>query len=324
MAATRLTNVIVPEVWNPYVIERTAALSAVFQSGIAATLPELGRFALSGGNTIQMPFWQDLTGDSDVLAADGTPLAVNNITAEKDIAVVLARGKAWGGNELAGALAGADPMRAIGDLVAAYWARDLQKTLISILQGVFAAASMSGNKLDISAEAGAAAVISGDAILDAQQLLGDAKARLTAMVVHSATETRLKKADLIDYLPDSEGRPGLPTYMGKRVIVDDSLPVSNGVYKSYIFGPGAVGFFDGSAQSLVTETEVDRDSLAGEDVLINRKHFVMHPRGVKWTGTATGGGPANAALATGTNWVRVYTNKNIRMVELTHRIVAVP
>jgi hypothetical protein len=323
MAATRLGDVIVPEVWNPYVIERTAALSAVFQSGIAQNVEELNRFAFAGGNTIQMPFFQDLSGDSEVLTATGTPLTVNPITSEKDIAVVLARGKAWGANELAAALAGADPMRAIGDLVAAYWARDLQKTLVSILQGVFAAASMSTNKLDISAVSGAGAVIGGDAILDAAQKLGDAKSRLTAILMHSATENRLAKSNLIDYLPDSEGRPGLPTYMGKRVIVDDSLPVTTGVYKTYLFGPGAIGYHDGTANSAVTQTETDRDSLAGEDILINRKHFVMHPRGVKYGGAATDGGPTNATLATGTNWVRVYEAKNVRVVELTHRVAPV-
>lgn len=323
MAATRLGDVIVPDVWNPYVIERTAALSAVFTSGIAQNVEELNRFAFAGGNTINMPFFQDLSGDSEVLDANGTPLTVNPIETDQDIAVVMARGKAWGANELAGALAGADPMRAIGDLVAAYWARDLQKTLISTLQGVFSAASMSSNKLDISAVSGAGAVIGGDAILDAAQKLGDASTRLTAILVHSATMNRLAKSNLIDYLPDSEGRPTLPTYMGKRVIVDDSLPVSTGVYKSYLFGPGAVGYYDGTANSLVTATETDRDSLAGEDILINRKHFVMHPRGVKWAGAATNGGPDNAALALGTNWTRVYEQKNVRIVELTHRVAPV-
>ena len=38
---------------------------------------------------------------------------------------------------LSAALAGADPMKAIGDLVAQYWARDMQKELIAILAGVF-------------------------------------------------------------------------------------------------------------------------------------------------------------------------------------------
>lgn len=41
--------------------------------------------------------------------------------------------------------------------------------------------------------------------------------------MHSATEAALK-LDLIDFLPDSEGKPSLATFQGRRVVVDDSLP----------------------------------------------------------------------------------------------------
>src|SRR5690554_6075868 len=109
MAATRLTDVIVPDVWNSYIIERTAQLSALWQSGIVAPVQDLMGFVADGGNTINMPFWQDLTGDDEVVSATGSPLTVTNITSEQDVAVVLARGRAWGANELAAALAGDDP-----------------------------------------------------------------------------------------------------------------------------------------------------------------------------------------------------------------------
>ena len=33
--------------------------------------------------------------------------------------------------------------------------------------------------------------------------------------------------------------------------------------------------------------ETDRNSLSGYDVLINRRHFVQHLRGVKYSGSAT-------------------------------------
>ena len=43
--------------------------------------------------------------------------------------------------------------------------------------------------------------------------------------MHSATEAALKKLDLIDFLPDSEGKPSLASFQGRRVVVDDSLPI---------------------------------------------------------------------------------------------------
>jgi hypothetical protein len=110
------------------VIERTAELSAFYQSGIIARNPELDRLASSGGKLVNMPFWEDLTGPDEVLS-DKTALTVGKIGAGQDVAALLARGRAWSVNDLAKALSGDDPMAAIGDLVAAYWARRFQAIL---------------------------------------------------------------------------------------------------------------------------------------------------------------------------------------------------
>jgi hypothetical protein len=75
---TIISDVIVPEVFNPYVIQRTAELSAFYQSGIIARTPELDRLASSGGKLLNMPFWEDLTGDDEVLS-DSTALTVGKI-----------------------------------------------------------------------------------------------------------------------------------------------------------------------------------------------------------------------------------------------------
>lgn len=328
MAATRLSDVIVPAVWNPYVIERTAELSDLFSSGIVAPVAELNAFVSEGGNTINLPFWQDLTGDDEVISATGSSLTVNAISSAQDIAVVCARGKAWGVNELAAQLSGSDPMSAIGDLVAGYWARRLQATLISILTGVFASLGDEAtpvNVHDISEDSGSAGIIDADAILDAGQMLGDAKGALTAISMHSAVENYLAKLDLIDYVEPSEGDSRIPFYQGKRVIVDDSHPaetvsgVSGTVYDTYLFGPGAIGWAEGTSSKL-TMTETYREVLAGEDILVNRRHYIMHPRGVKYAGAATGGGPTNATFELAASWTRVYEAKNVRMVLLRHRI----
>ncbi len=316
MPKTQISDVIVPEVFAPYVIQRTAELSALWQSGLVAPVPGLGLNAANGGNTINMPFWNDLSGDSEVLSDSGA-LTPQKIDSGQDIAVLLARGKAWSANDLSKALSGDDPMGAIGDLVAAWWARDMQTTLFKILAGAFGAASMSGLVHDISALTGGAELISAATLIDAIQLLGDAKEKVTAIAMHSAVEAYLAKQDLIDYEKDSTGKVRIPYFLGKRVIVDDGCPVNAGVYTSYVFGPGAIGYGDGKPPVPV---ETDRDSLAGDDVLIHRRHFVLHPRGVKWIGTAAGASPTNDELATGTNWERVYEIKNIRMIQFVHKI----
>jgi hypothetical protein len=324
MASTRLSNVIVPEVWVPYVVQRTAELSNLWTSGIVQPVDGLNGFVSEGGNTINMPFWQDLSGESEVISATGAALSVNPITAAQDQAVVMARGKAWGVNELAAALTGSDPMRVIGDLVAAWWARDMQRTLKNILAGVFGSASMAGNVHDISAVANGQA-ITGVAFLDALQKLGDAKDNVAAIMMHSATENALAKINLIEYIRLSDAEPRVPFLMGKRVIVDDGMAVSGSgttaVYDTVLFGQGAIGYGAGTGSRL-TEVETDRDSLAGEDYLINRRMFVLHPRGVRYVGAATGGGPDNTTLATAASWDRVYPSKSIRMVLFRHSLVS--
>lgn len=316
-AETRISNVIVPEVFNQYLIERTAQLSALVQSGIIVPDSELDKLAASGGTILNMPFWQDLTGDSEILS-DSAALTVNPIESEKDMARLHTRGKAWGANDLAKALSGDDPMRAIADLVAEWWNRDRQKMLFSTLKGVFAAASMSGNALDISGGSGDAAVIGATTIIDAQQLLGDAADKLTAFSMHSAVYSKLLKDKVIEWQVDPTTGARIATYLGKRVIVDDGHPVSNGVYTTYLFGSGAIGFGQGGAP---VPTETDRDSLAGIDILVNRQHFILHPRGVKWNESSVAGvSPTNTELENAANWTRVYENKNIRIVQFKHKI----
>ena len=324
---TIINDVIVPEVFNPYVIERTAELSAFYQSGIIARTPALDALASSGGKLVNMPFWEDLTGDDEVLS-DRTALTVGKIGSDKDVAALLARGRAWSVNDLAKALSGDDPMAAIGDLVAAYWARRFQAILIKTLDGIFGnnATLMNTNQHDISSNPAAKDddVISAKTAVDAIYKLGDNADKLTGFAMHSATVAKLAKDDLIEYIKPSEGAAEVPYFLGKRVVVDDGLPVSSGVYTTYIFGAGAFGWGEGGAP---VPTETARDALSGDDILVNRRHFILHPRGVAFQGadlSADGGGtnatPSNANLADYRNWLRVYEAKNVRIVQFKHKL----
>ena len=321
MAASVLTDVVVPEVFRAYEIERTAELSAFFQSGIIATVPNLN-LAGEGGQHVQMPFWQDLAGDDQLLSTD-TDLTVSAFTAEKDVAVLNARALSYGIKDLAAALAGSDPIAALANLYAEKWQRVWQKSLISTVNGAMgalAAESPSVNTLDISSLSGAAAVIDGESFIDAQFQLGDAQDRLTAVAMHSGTFAKLNKDDLIDFLRESDGQE-FPTYRGRRVIVDDGMPVTAGVYTTYLFGAGAIGYGEGTPKVPV---ESERNALigGGEEYLVSRRHFVLHPRGVKWdptSGVPAKDTPSNAELANANNWTRVYEAKNVRIVRFIHR-----
>jgi hypothetical protein len=193
--------------------------------------------------------------------------------------------------------------------------------LPAILKGIFASVSMDDHLLDISTEVGNDAIISSSTLIDALSLLGDAGGALTGIITHSAVMYDLAKKNILDPkigAPNSLNAPELNTYLGRRLIPDDSAPAASGVYTTYIFGQGAIGYAEGS---LPVPTETERKALAGNEYLVNRREFILHPRGVKWSASSISGvTPSNAELGTGTNWTRVYEGKNVRIVALRHKI----
>ena len=332
MAGTKLSDVIVPELFNPYVIKKTMEKSALVQSGIITNSTEFDSLASQSAPTVNMPFFEDLTGESEQIV-EGADLADNKITSNKDVAAIIRRAKMWSATDLSAALAGTDPMGAIGTLVANFWARDMQKELIAILKGIFGTTSettpvtrLASNLLDISSLTGSAAKWSASAFIDAQQLLGDAQSQLNAVAMHSATWSNLKKQNLITTEHPSVD-VSFDTYQGKRVIIDDGCPVegtgTSAVFTSYLFGEGALALGNGSPVGFIP-TEVDRDKKKGSgvDYLINRRTNIIHPRGIAFTNSSVAKteGPSRTELQNAINWNPVYESKQIRIVAFKHKI----
>ena len=336
MAITKIADVIVPELFNRYVINRTMELSEFFKSGIVVNTQEFNALASEASRTHNMPFFEDLQGESEATLED-VKMTPKKIGSNKDVSTTILRQNMWAATNLSAALAGADPMKAIGDLVAGYWARDMQKELISILAGVFgtttagaegtpaAETRMGDHILDLTKQSTAAAkCISASAFIDACQLLGDAQAQLSGVAMHSATKSYLKKQNLIQTERDSTDVE-FDVYQGRRVTVDDGCPVDtkDGVYTTYLFGNGAIAYGEGSPVGHVA-TEVDRDKQTGGgiDYLINRKAFILHPRGIAYTGAKREHveTPLRTELAMAENWKPVYEPKQLRIVAIKHKI----
>ena len=338
MAITRLSDVIQPEVFTDYVVQRTMELSALIQSGIAENNAEFDALASAPNKLIHMPYWNDLQGDDDVMLDSGNATP-GKITAGEDVARKLGRVKGFGANGLSAYLSGDDPMAVIGDRLAAYWARVYQKILISTLEGAFASTggnpSMADKVLDITSEDDP--LLSGETFLDALQLMGDAKDLLTGVMMHSAVETYLAKRKLIEYVQESEQNPRVPYFMNKRVIVDDGM-IYDGDTKEgvmYLFGTGAIAWGNGDHPSIL-QTELVRNGLSysGEDVLMSRRIAILHPRGVKWleanlrkdpsaaadSSNPTLPFPNNAALEVGANWQLEYEPKAVRIVKFVFSV----
>jgi len=312
MAATAIANIVVPKIFSPYVVERSTTLSNILSSGIAQRTPAFDEFAGAKGKLFEMPYFNDLTGDAEVLA-DGSALTINNITAEQETAVKFMRGKAWGATDLASAVAGEDIMASIGDMVAAYWARSVQTTLMNIIGALFH--DSAGSIWSTHVNDQGATDITSSFVVDTMQLLGDNASSLTTMIVHSATYAKLQKDSLITFVRDADNNIMFSTYLGKRLIIDDQCPTSGSggttEYRSFLFGDGAFAYGVGTIDNA---TEVDRDTLKGEDILINRQHFILHPRGLKFVGSVAGASPTDGEVGAGGDWTQVWDDQNIKMV----------
>lgn len=337
---TAVADVIVPEVFAPYVQILTEEKSRLIQSGAVSRDEFLDNFLAGGGLTIHAPSWADLDNDTENVSSDVTGTSTpNKIGTQEEIAVRLSRNNSWATADLTGALAGDDPADAISNRVSAYWTRRLQAAFIAVMKGIFADndAAPTGTEHvqgdlthDIKGASFADGVtnFSAEAFLDAKQTMGDSQEALSMVFMHSIVYNRALKNNLIDFIPDSTNPAsrGIATFLGAMVIVDDGMPSpASGVYETWMFGPGAVRLGMGNPKVPV---ETDRLPSAGngggQEVLYSRVELCLHPSGHAYVGTAAIGGPSNLAtannLAAAGSWARVFAErKQIKIARLVTR-----
>lgn len=323
---TKLTDVVVPELFTQYVLEQTTEKSELINSGAIENNSQLDKLVSGGGNTLVMPKWDDLTGESQVWS-ENRDIETDKITTHKEIAALIMRAKGWSSHDMAAALAGDDPMRRIAERVAEWWVRDEKRIVMSILKGVFASSSMADHILDVSGEAGKSN-IDAKTVLDAKQLMGDEAEALTMIYMHSAVYTELQKQQLITFKEPANANIRIPTYLGYNVICDDSAPVEFGEgdakdkFTTYLLSRGCIQRGVGTPVGFVS-TETDRDKKKSIEMLYNRQAKVLHPKGMSWIGSANIADetPNNNELATGTNWQRAAVeSKQVGMVALVHTL----
>ncbi|MFY9116820.1 MAG: major capsid protein [Bacteroidales bacterium] len=320
---TKVADLVTPQEFLKYFIQRLRERSALVQSGIILPDPSLDALVANGGKLINLPFFSDLEGDDQILD-DSTDLNVRKIGSGNDQARRLDRAGVFGSTDLAAALSGADPMAAIADLFADWWLRREQRVLISTLDGVFASnvANNDGDLvLNASAQSGNAGRLSIENVMQAAQLLGDAKGIFTAVAMHSACETLLNMQYGGNTFTPASKDNVLPMFSGKSVIMDDLVPYNPETKEAtiYLFGAGAVGYGEANVP---LPFEFGREPLkdGGRSYLVQRRSFIMHVRGIKFReAVVEKQSPSNAELANGLNWLRVYEKKAIRVAKLVVR-----
>lgn len=343
--ATLRGDVIIPEIFNPYLIEATTVRNSFITSGVVTALDALN--VTEGGDKVNIPNWKaDLAGDAERLT-DSTSLTPGKITADKQIGVVLHRGRAWESRDLARLAAGSDPMGAIGAKVADYISNQQQKDLIATLSGVFGNLGTSNSgaafaALSVDASGSGETILGPRQIAAAEAILLEDAERLGAIVMHPLVYADLKERKAIDFVTATDARvtastvaagslqalnafggsvaaaytasTQIPYYMGMRVIRSKDVPTSGSgsstKYACFVMSTGAVG----TGQQAALRSEVDRDILAKSDAMSVDWHNVYHPLGARYIGPVN---PTTTDLATSANWEKVFETENIGIVRIT-------
>lgn len=330
---TKLADVVIPEVFTPYMQQLTEEKSRIIASGAAVRDAELDSLLTGGGVKFDSPSFRDLDNEDENVSTDNeaSDSSPKKIQTSNETQVRLSRNQSWSSMDLTSALAGADPSAAIAGRVSDYWVRRDQKAFVATLTGVFAdnAAAPSGNNThtagDMTNDVSQDADTPGDfedgvtnftaaGFINATLTMGDGMEDLTMMMAHSTVYARMQILNLIQFIPDARGETLIATYQGREVIVDDGMPRTGNVYDTWLFGAGAIRVGMGAPK---VPTELDRKPSAGDgggqDILHSRIERIMHPVGHEFLGTSTSGGPSNAAtsgnLANAASWGRVFPER---------------
>jgi hypothetical protein len=333
MAETRLTNAVIPSIFSAYTVEPSIYKSRLYNSGVIQLNPGISALLAGGGETFNLPYWNDVAGTSGDIPSETVATTVNNMSAEKQIFRKHTREKAWGTNDLTKIFAGSNPLDSLQDMVNNYWAQAYEMVAIKSIVGVFADdVNNDSSSLvnDISGGTGDAAVFSSDAVITAQGLLGEngtvGRADVNggdfvAIAVHPKVYELMRKQNAIDFIPIGDQERPTAFYMGMEVIVSRNLPVDTGVYDSYILKSGALQY--GVSSNGYEPTEVHRDPSKGFgiDALYTRRVFGLHPVGMAWQeNSISGASPTDAELTNATEWSKAFDAENMRMVAVKAKI----
>lgn len=329
MAVTRISDVIVPDVFTAYMLKETTEKAAVFQSGLVVADGHMADMIGGAGLIYQHPFWTDLANVEPNVASDDPTVSAtpNKIGTAKFNFIKNIQTQGWSSAQLVRELNGDDPQQRIVSRVSAYWSRYFNRVTVSTLTGILNSnvANNAGDMVkDISALTGTTTIggvttnaynLNADAILEAKQTMGDMADELKIIVMHSRVYTNLQKQNLIAFIPTSDGRVNVPTYLGYEVLVTDTVPAvtvaSDIIYTTYLAAPGVVGFAE-----VPVEKPVEFDYFPakangmGVEEMWTRRQFSFHPYGFNWKDASRAGNfPTRTEIELAANWDRKFPER---------------
>jgi hypothetical protein len=335
MAQTQLADVYVPAVFAGIEQEMNTQMNKLWVSGIVVDSPAMRDVLSPGGKVATLSGYNPITIAEPTYMTDNPASSITpaKITQAEQRFRIALRAQAWSEMQLARDLALQDPHTAILNRIFKFWESDNNNRLIKSCLGILAdsVASHSSDMLYSVATDAVGAVtdaerISATNVINAWATMGDHAEDIVAIGMHSSIYFRLQKQNLITFVPYSDGKVQIPTYLGKIVIYDDQFPKVFGTnrytYTCILFGRGVFGHTNAvnPIASEVYRLPLVGDG-AGQNYLISRRNDALHCFGMDFTSATISGGStplsANYAdLVLATNWDRIWDRKNIPLAFL--------
>lgn len=331
-----ISDLWIPAEWVNALHERQATFPSLFNSGVAARGELFDGFAAGPGNTVNIPFFKDITDQADEVQVENTaPATDNGQPSGLMVATQLNRVSKNSSGAMAAQMSGSNPTAAIVSAIAERRLKQRQTTLISILRGAFgtgaqalnAAAPLSANRLGgVTAEpfsetgvgAPAGDFMSPTLFVNSCTLLGELADGLKqgCFLVHPNIRAALQILDSLNFktLQKPSDLPfDLETYRDVPMFVSNNLVRAGGVngfvYDSYIISKGTVAYGEKPQQGDtidVASLAYFQDKANNNEIIYDRTRSILHLDGMKWVGTPAGQSPSNAELGTVGNWNLVY------------------
>ena len=347
----KLADIYIRETLDQVALEESIYRSVLWQSGAVESDAKLSELVgANDGRIFESRYWKDidqpddnpdpLTGAGPIYPDDSDTL-IPTFGIKHGLFKAHKNGPtmAWGEKDIIRRLGFLDdPLGVISDRIATYWGKYFDMYATAQLTGILAdnALNNGGDMIhDISdplVPADPANSIGPEAIIDAMFTAGDTADDFAVMIVHSKVAAQLRKQNLIDTIPSSDGKTIFQFYQNLRLLISDNVPIdstgANPVAVSYILGNGVIGY--GQNLGGIIPSELWRDPRvalgAGETQLITRQSFAIHPWGFTWddavvTGSLSVAGdfiyPNMADQRNELNWSRVVTDrKQVRIAAL--------
>lgn len=334
MADTNIAALWTPDIWIRGLNEKMNAFPSLISSPIVKRTPEFDALAVGGGITVNVPYFRDITGQSDAPQVEATQPTRQTIGSGKQIAPILNRETANSVTALAAAVSGTQPVEEIVGQLATRRQKQRQTTMVALTRGAFGfsnapngAGALSAVRNDIFSETGASPaannVISTFSIVDTIALLGELADTTMGggIMMHPLIRGSLLKQDQISFKQYSQ-QDGtvLETYKGYRVFVSNNLvragAVNGFVFDTYVFAPGVFAWGEKPQvggplnQPVIDVSSLNYWAAAQTNVgeIYDRTRFLIHLNGLKWGGVPGGQSASNAELATAANWTLDYAS----------------